>query len=184
MNLIKAGIVIHFAALWALADSATLFDGRRIEGECIALDPGWILLRDKAPLDMRNVKSVELDAASIQRLFSTEALQRTLNVRKMMEQLTSLKQPAAQVQQVRNPLAGTWRYESASLSHYEEVVLTLRDDGTYTKRLKGRMSSMSSATAGGEHNGFWKANGMQVHLSGDGNWPAFTHDLRTFQRIQ
>jgi hypothetical protein len=90
----------------------------------------------------------------------------------------------------RSELAGTWRYESASGVGYTEIVLVLKADGTYTKHLKFRTPAMysgavgSGPTGGGEHSGTWTATGTVVSLSGDGNWPASTHDLSEFHRVQ
>jgi hypothetical protein len=91
-----------------------------------------------------------------------------------------------------NSLVGTWRYESASLSHYQEIVLDLHPNGTYDKRFRARSSQYMSIggightgtgpTMGGDHSGTWTANGSIVRLSGDGNWPPVTHDLSQFTR--
>jgi hypothetical protein len=188
MNSFRLCLLLASTAAFGLADTVTLTNGRLIYGECIALNPSFVFMKDKAPIDMSTVKSVDLDAATIQRLFSTEALEQTINIRKLSSELfrkapTEVLQPV-QVQQ-RNPLSGLWRFESSSLSHYEEIVLTLRDDGTYTKKFTGRMSSWSGGpTGGGTHDGSWQANGMVVRLSGDGNWPGSTHDLRSFQKLR
>lgn len=90
----------------------------------------------------------------------------------------------------RSKLAGTWRYESASAVGYQEIVLELKADGTYTKQLKFRTPTMysgmvgSGPTGGGEHSGTWTATGTVVSLSGDRRWPASSHDLSGFQRVR
>lgn len=79
----------------------------------------------------------------------------------------------------RARLAGTWRYESNDPGAHQRVLLVLRADGTYTKTLD---AVVNGSKYGGKHDGTWTARGMEVRLSGDGNWPAYTHDLSTFQR--
>jgi hypothetical protein len=79
----------------------------------------------------------------------------------------------------RARLAGTWRYATRDASTSQKITLVLRGDGTYTKTLEARVNA---ADYGGTHSGTWTAKGMVVHLSGDGNWPAYTHDLSTFTK--
>jgi hypothetical protein len=89
-----------------------------------------------------------------------------------------------------NSLAGVWFSEVASAVQYKRIDLTLRPDGTYTKTFTARTSGWGGAgtvgapSLGGTHTGRWTANGMMVHLSGDGNWPASDHNLAEFRRVQ
>lgn len=90
----------------------------------------------------------------------------------------------------RAPLVGLWVQESSSAVTYSRIDLLLRADGSYTKRLLTRTPMMtggqlgSGPSIGGTHSGTWTAYGTIVHLSGDGNWPAYQHDLRLFTKRQ
>jgi len=79
----------------------------------------------------------------------------------------------------RARLAGTWRYATSDANTSQKITLTLRSDGTYSKMLDARVNG---ASYGGTHDGTWTARGMVVSLSGDGNWPALTHDLSSFTK--
>ncbi len=87
-------------------------------------------------------------------------------------------------------LAGVWVSEVASAVYYKRIELTLRPDGTYTKTFTARTSGYGGAgtvgapSLGGTHSGRWTADGLVVHLSGDGNWPPFDHNLAEFQKVQ
>jgi hypothetical protein len=92
--------------------------------------------------------------------------------------------------QTGNPSVGVWVYEDAGSVHYTHIELTLRSDGTYTKTLQARTPGwggggvVGAAGLGGTHSGTWTANGSVVHLSGDGNWPPYDHNLTTFRKIR
>jgi len=81
----------------------------------------------------------------------------------------------------RKALAGTYYYEGGDSGGYQKITLTLRSDGTYTKVLNAAVPGLSGL--GGTHSGTWTASGTSVTLSGDGNFPAFTHDLSAFRKI-
>jgi hypothetical protein len=76
-------------------------------------------------------------------------------------------------------LVGTWRYSTSDANTSEKISLVLRDDGTYTKTLDAKVNGVPY---GGTHSGKWTARGLVVSLSGDGNWPPYTHDLARFQK--
>lgn len=78
-----------------------------------------------------------------------------------------------------SPLLGKWRYEHSDYSASETIDLVLRSDCTYTKTLDARVQG---SHYGGTHDGTWTAEGTTVHLSGDGNWPPYSHDLSKFQK--
>jgi hypothetical protein len=79
----------------------------------------------------------------------------------------------------RSRLVGTWRYETADDRTYQKITLNLNGNGTYTKTLDARVDG---AKYGGTHSGTWTASGTVVALSGDGHFPAITHDLATFTK--
>jgi hypothetical protein len=79
----------------------------------------------------------------------------------------------------RSGLVGTWKYQTSDGPTYQAITLTLKSDGTYTKTLDAQVGG---AKYGGTHSGTWTASGTVVALSGDGNFPAFTHDLATFTK--
>ncbi len=79
----------------------------------------------------------------------------------------------------RARLAGTWRYQNSDTYTFQKITLVLRADGTYTKTLEARVNG---SPYGGTHSGTWTASGTVVNLSGDGNWPAYSHDLSTFRK--
>jgi hypothetical protein len=112
----------------------------------------------------------------------------TLVLSTIVSQGCATAQNATALNEQHKRLAATWRHESSALSHYKKIVLTLRSDGTYTKTLIARSSQYSGGytgtgpTMGGTHSGTWSAQGTLVRLSGDGNWPATTHDVREFSR--
>lgn len=89
-----------------------------------------------------------------------------------------------------NPLVGVWVSEVSSAVYYKRIELTLLADGTYSKTLQARTSGYGGAgtvgapSLGGTHSGRWSANGMMVHLSGNGNWPPADHNLAEFQRVR
>jgi len=86
-------------------------------------------------------------------------------------------------------LIGTWVSEDAGSVHYTHIEISLRADGTYTKTLQARTPGwggggiVGAPSLGGTHSGRWTANGMIVHLSGDGNWPASDYNLQGFRKV-
>lgn len=80
-----------------------------------------------------------------------------------------------------NALVGTWKGTAGDSYAHQYVTLELRGDGTYTKTLS---AAVGGSNYGGTHEGTWKANGMTVYLSGDGNWPPYSHDLSKFQKVR
>jgi hypothetical protein len=90
-------------------------------------------------------------------------------------------QPASQA--AANPLVGVWFKETADLSSFQRLKLTLRPDGTYTKESWMRMSAYGTGYIPGRHDGTWRSSGSVVYLSGDGNYPASNHDLSGFERL-
>ena len=78
-------------------------------------------------------------------------------------------------------LPGTWEYEGGDGSAHQKITLILRSDQTYTKTLEAKVNG---ASYGGTHSGTWTADGMAVRLSGDGNWPPYTHDLSRFRKVR
>ena len=78
-------------------------------------------------------------------------------------------------------LAGTWDYERSDAGGQEKITLILRADHSYTKTLE---ANVQGSHYGGTHSGTWTARGMVVSLSGDGNWPPYTHDLSLFRKIR
>jgi hypothetical protein len=86
-------------------------------------------------------------------------------------------------------LVGTWVSEDSGSAHYTRIEITLRPDGTYTKTLRARTPGWGGGGTGvgglgGTQEGRWTASGMVVQLSGDGNWPASSHNLSSFTRVQ
>ena len=80
-----------------------------------------------------------------------------------------------------NQLVGIWESYTSTSRTQKHVVIELREDGSYTKTLA---ASVDGQRYGGTHSGTWTSEGMLVHLSGDGNWPATTEDLRTMQKVR
>lgn len=78
-------------------------------------------------------------------------------------------------------LVGTWESDESTSRTQKHVELFLRGDGTYTKILAARVDGLPY---GGTHDGTWTNQGMLVYLSGDGNWPATTEDLRNMQKVK
>ena len=78
-------------------------------------------------------------------------------------------------------LTGTWEYEGGDGGAQEKITLTLRADHSYTKTLE---ANVQGSPYGGTHSGTWTANGKVVSLSGDGNWPPYTHDLSLFNKVR
>lgn len=74
-------------------------------------------------------------------------------------------------------LVGTWIFQTGDAGASYRITLELRADGTYTKTLETNVS------VGGTHSGTWSNRGSVVYLSGDGNWPASSHDLAKFHRV-
>lgn len=95
-----------------------------------------------------------------------------LNASGQQVQASSSRRPYA--------LVGTWHYEASDIRTHQAIDLVLNADGTYTKTLS---SVVDGTPYGGTHSGTWTADGMSVHLSGDGQWPAYTHDLSTFRKM-
>ncbi len=78
-------------------------------------------------------------------------------------------------------LVGTWEFQGGEGSAEQKITLTLRRDHSYTKTLE---ASVNGVPYGGTHSGTWNADGMNVRLSGDGNWPPYTHNLSSFHRVR
>ena len=78
-------------------------------------------------------------------------------------------------------LTGTWEYERGDGGGQEKITLTMSTDHSYTKTLD---ATVQGSHYGGTHSGNWTATGMVVSLSGDDNWPASTHDLSLFRKVQ
>ena len=76
-------------------------------------------------------------------------------------------------------LVGTWHYEGGDSGGQQKIDLELRSDGTYSKTL---VAYVRGHRYGGQHEGTWTAQGSMVHLSGDGNWPPYDHDLSLFRK--
>ena len=72
---------------------------------------------------------------------------------------------------------GTWEGGRGDAGATYRITLTLNADGTYRKTLATNIG------AGGTHSGTWSLKGTTVYLSGDGNWPASSHDLSTFRKV-
>ena len=79
-----------------------------------------------------------------------------------------------------------WLKSDGDMIAGHSTLLSLRADGTYTKQfgasVGGGLASVSGSF-GGTHEGTWTQEGQFLHLSGDGNWPAYTEDLRLFRRL-
>jgi hypothetical protein len=82
---------------------------------------------------------------------------------------------------VDGDLAGTWEYVGGDGGGQQKITLILRSDQTYTKTLD---ATVNGAHYGGTHSGTWTSEGMTVRLSGDGNWPPYTHDLSAFRKVR
>ena len=72
---------------------------------------------------------------------------------------------------------GTWQGGYGDAGATYRVTLTLNGDGTYRKTLATNIG------VGGAHSGTWSLKGTTVYLSGDGNWPPYSHDLSTFLKV-
>ena len=85
--------------------------------------------------------------------------------------------------QSASELVGRWEGQGLSDSGAKQyVVLELRADSTYTKTLD---AVVNGQRYGGTHSGTWKSRGsFQIHLSGDGNWPAYTQDLKSLRKVK
>jgi hypothetical protein len=79
-----------------------------------------------------------------------------------------------------------WLKNSGDIVASHTTLLTLRSDGTYTKQFAaavgGPLASLSRGF-GGIHDGTWTREGDLIYLSGDGNWPPYTEDLKLFRQI-
>jgi len=78
-------------------------------------------------------------------------------------------------------LVGTWEYDGGDAGAQQKITLILRSDHSYTKTLEAHVQG---ANYGGTHSGTWTANGKVVRLSGDDNWPPYTHDLSLFRKLR
>jgi hypothetical protein len=78
-------------------------------------------------------------------------------------------------------LQGTWEYNGGDAGGQQKITLILRSDHSYTKTLEAHVQG---ANYGGTHSGTWTADGKIVHLSGDENWPPYTHDLSLFRKVR
>jgi len=86
------------------------------------------------------------------------------------------------VQRDTQQYVGTWERNGPNDSRAtQRIILELRADGTYTKTLN---ATVDGKPYGGTHSGTWKARGTTVDLSGDGNWPSISHDLREFRKVR
>jgi len=81
----------------------------------------------------------------------------------------------------RSASVGEWVKESGDSGGEQRIILVLRADGSYRKTLD---ATVGGRKYGGTHEGTWTAEGKIVDLSGDGNWPAFSHDLSEFRKIR
>jgi hypothetical protein len=79
---------------------------------------------------------------------------------------------------VDQSLVGKWVFVKGDAGATYRITLILRGNGGYTKTLETNIG------AGGTHSGTWTSEGTVVHLSGDGNWPAYSHDLAQFQKVE
>jgi len=86
----------------------------------------------------------------------------------------------------RQDLVGTWVGGAGDGGGSYVVELELHADGTYKKTLTARVSNPDGTGNGygGSHNGTWTAKGSVVYLSGDGNWPPYSHDLSKFRKVR
>jgi hypothetical protein len=91
-------------------------------------------------------------------------------------------QTLAQSSGVDQSLVGKWVGGAGDGGGSYVVELELRSDGTYMKTLTAKTSD--GAGYGGKHRGTWKSRGKQLFLSGDGNWPPYSHDLSTFRKVE
>ena len=87
----------------------------------------------------------------------------------------------AQSQDATDQLVGVWEGDGLSDARAQQhTVLELRPDHTYTKTLRAMVDGVPY---GGTHSGRWTAHGMIVDLSGDGNNPAYSQDLRSLHKV-
>jgi len=78
------------------------------------------------------------------------------------------------------PYLGTWQREVKDSTGQTKLTLQLRPDGTYTKVLDAFLRGKNFH---GTEDGVWSANGPLVMLSGNREFPASRHDLRSYQKI-
>ncbi len=104
-----------------------------------------------------------------------------LNVANLGQSKTAAASPLLATANEQDSLIGTWHFSGGDLSAQQTIDLALRADGTYTKTLS---ANVRGAHYGGTHSGTWTASGTVVYLSGDGNWPAVSHDLSRFTRVR
>ncbi|WP_446743748.1 hypothetical protein [Silvibacterium acidisoli] len=74
---------------------------------------------------------------------------------------------------------GTWKRLLSEGSESVTVLLVLRNDGSYNKRIH----ASSHGRLGGAHEGTWITQGDRVQLSGDRNWPACSEDMTYFEKV-
>jgi hypothetical protein len=86
--------------------------------------------------------------------------------------------------QPRKDLVGVWFKETADISTFERLTITLRPDGTYTKESLQRISIYGTGYIPAKHDGTWRASGTKVSLSGNGTYPGSTHDLAIFTKLR
>lgn len=144
--------------------------------------------------DYDYIRQVQLDISTMHSLFSWEALSRQVATHKLVEELLSPRpasddpgQPVTSVPATSpaiDPLVGVWFKETANLSAFERLTITLRPDRTYTKESLMRMSAYGTGYIPAKHDGTWRAEGSTVILSGDGRYPGSTHDLSTFTKLR
>jgi hypothetical protein len=78
-------------------------------------------------------------------------------------------------------VAGEWKLDKSDGYNTQQHWITLKNDGTYEKVMKGRAIGVGLAGATIEE-GTWTATGMTVHLSGDKRFAPSTIDLTKWQR--
>ncbi len=83
-------------------------------------------------------------------------------------------------------LVGSWVGGAGDGGAAYVVELELHADGTYKKTLTAKTNNADGSHSGygGSHSGTWKAKGSVVYLSGDGNWPPYSHDLSKFRKVR
>jgi hypothetical protein len=88
----------------------------------------------------------------------------------------------AQRQDATDQIVGVWEGDGPNDARAQQhTVLELRPDHTYTKTLR---ATVDGVNYGGTHSGTWTARGMIVDLTGDGNYPAYSQDLRSMHKVK
>lgn len=87
----------------------------------------------------------------------------------------------AQSQDEADTLVGVWEGDGPSDARAQQhTVLELHADHTYTKTLR---ASVDGVAYGGTHSGTWTSRGNIVNLSGDGDYPPYSQDLRLMHKV-